>query len=831
MEFGSDWGGGWGHKDYDDDRTEEQAEEKSDKPDREKEDKDNYKENEENQYDFFEELKKVFEESEKEEAKEKQRQEAKEELKVELEEEVKEELKEELREDVRKDLKEELEEEVKKELKQELEEQIKKELKTELKGQIKKELEDDLSGEVREEIREKLTNDRAEIKRNLTELTKNFRNSEHCNDAAEMISNNLLKNDYPFQNRDGKEIISALAYLGLVICNERFDKDEYSNLTSVPNEKIKDRVVEFHKYLDDDLIDNLFEKYEFISKKDELSSEIHKLKEKMEKLKDKKRELVKENERLREILIKSKEKIEELTIGNKQIEVKEGDDESNDMQSKNVVEGENTDVARDVLLKNFEIRKLPDDFFYKQGKNFCCKDVDVIKGIYERCGSFSKLQDSLEKIRCKNVPSDKTLLKIIQSSFKSEKDYQRWMKVYSNRRKLVFDGKKKECSRCGNIKSINDFTIRRNKRDNEYFAHECKECESDYMRVREFKNKLELINALGYSKCPKCSIDLKIVLPSVQFHHLEEKAIAWRDIRGKNIHDIIKIMKNEKVEPYCGNCHPEKMSLIYNKYSDFILRKDLLHYSPEEIDILIDIAVQNENDKKHTKNKLKRWIKKRSIGEQVYDGKCIGCERPTNEELYKKAYHHTVPELKKTDFSKFEGSIAEFSERLREEKCVNLCVNCHSLVESPAFYRNIDSILDGDVLEEVKGNYETIVRNIKDFKFPNIDVVDHLEKRFGFRESWESYIIHIARLSEEKPDGMTNTSDLAESLGIRREAVNTYFNRYLKDMDLIQIIKTKPQNVPNKLKLTKKALDILSQNSEYVERYWKILEKLKKIKY
>ena len=433
MEFGSDWGGGWDYKEYEEDKTEKPAEEKNDKPDREKEEKDNNKEKEENHYDFFEEIKKEIEQREKEEAKEKQRQEVKEDLKIELEEDVKGELKEELREEVQKDLRVELEEEVKKDLRQEFEEQIKKELKTELKGQVKKELEEDLSGEVREEIKKKLTNEHSEIKRDLTELTESFRNSEHCNDASEEVLNNLLKNDYPFQNRDGKETVSALSYLGLVICNECFDKAEFSNLASVPNEKIKDRLIEFHKYLDDDLLDNLFEKYDFLSKNDELSSEIRKLKEKMEKLIDKNRELLEGNERLRERLVKSKEKIEGLSIGKKQIEKKEGDDESNEIHLNYKVDGERTDAARDVFSNKFKENEIPDDFFYKEGQAIQCKDVEVLKNLYGKIGSYEKLQKELESKGYKNVPSYNTLWRIIRDSFESEKKYQRWMKDLSNR--------------------------------------------------------------------------------------------------------------------------------------------------------------------------------------------------------------------------------------------------------------------------------------------------------------------------------------------------------------------------------------------------------------
>ena len=77
--------------------------------------------------------------------------------------------------------------------------------------------------------------------------------------------------------------------------------------------------------------------------------------------------------------------------------------------------------------------KFPDNFFYKEERTIRCKDVELIKNIYGKCGSYEKLKEKLEKSGSKNVPSISTLRMIILGSFEYREEYQRWMKDLSNR--------------------------------------------------------------------------------------------------------------------------------------------------------------------------------------------------------------------------------------------------------------------------------------------------------------------------------------------------------------------------------------------------------------
>jgi hypothetical protein len=164
--------------------------------------------------------------------------------------------------------------------------------------------------------------------------------------------------------------------------------------------------------------------------------------------------------------------------------------------------------------------------------------------------------------------------------------------------------------------------------------------ESEKMSIRafrkEYKLSLELNNCIFEGRCTRqdCTTDYKR-LAAIQFHHLDPKIKLnmWSELMHKS-YNLIKIqLESELVELVCNNCHSMENALIYNDFEYIIMDECLFEYDAEEIDKMIDKAIKyySENNKKsikpsYLKFEINRWIKKRSVIQQVFDGKCIVCD-------------------------------------------------------------------------------------------------------------------------------------------------------------------------------------------------------------
>ncbi len=77
-------------------------------------------------------------------------------------------------------------------------------------------------------------------------------------------------------------------------------------------------------------------------------------------------------------------------------------------------------------FKNSEISK---DFFIKvknSSHGYHCKDINLLKKIYEIQKSYPKTELYLKNQDCKNVPSRQTLQRLVEKSFKSKSEYNTW---------------------------------------------------------------------------------------------------------------------------------------------------------------------------------------------------------------------------------------------------------------------------------------------------------------------------------------------------------------------------------------------------------------------
>ena len=187
----------------------------------------------------------------------------------------------------------------------------------------------------------------------------------------------------------------------------------------------------------------------------------------------------------------------------------------------------------------------------------------------------------------------------------------------------------------------------------------------------------------------------------------------------KNWKDTKRTLEQEGVKILCKNCHHKENSTVYNKYEEVIQN------------IKIDLNETNKNLKQYVKNLLPnadnsilrlvgRHIKKRAVIEQVYGGKCVGCESiTTKNNLPSLQFHHR--NNKNEDKSKVWKNIhnleiGEIKKELGAKDCISLCANCHRMVHSPHFEKNNEEIIGSDHSKEIYKYYEKVKENIKKFK-------------------------------------------------------------------------------------------------------------------
>jgi hypothetical protein len=251
--------------------------------------------------------------------------------------------------------------------------------------------------------------------------------------------------------------------------------------------------------------------------------------------------------------------------------------------------------------------------------------------------------------------------------------------------------------------------------------------ESEKISIRslrkEYKLLIELNDGLYGGQCsnPSCHTDFKR-LPVFDFHHEDPKikTITWNEIMHKNYDWIKNTLEAQKVRPICKNCHLPDHAKIFNDFKDAILKNDLFTYSSKKIDNILNLAVRRfmkENNTNYTayslKFEVKRWIKKRSVFEQVFNGKCISCGE---DRLPSLQAHHTDQDLKVHkwgDVSRKWNIKKLINEFIIEEECVCLCGNCHAMINTKNFENNIEEVLGEKYIQEVKADYYKINKAIK----------------------------------------------------------------------------------------------------------------------
>ncbi|MCK4379682.1 MAG: hypothetical protein KAW51_00985 [Candidatus Lokiarchaeota archaeon] len=301
------------------------------------------------------------------------------------------------------------------------------------------------------------------------------------------------------------------------------------------------------------------------------------------------------------------------------------------------------------------------------------------------------------------------------------------------KQRLFNDGVKKECGKCHQIKSHNEFRKRQGR-----LRSICEECRNNLQLLKNFKKKLKIIIENFNGKCLSCKNDVT-KLPTLEFHHPnpKSKSYSWRTLRVKNYEETLRLLRKDNVIVLCKNCHILIGSVNFKEFKKFILLPSLFLNTPDDLQNKINVLLNNNQlvtkklkqdkyYKSRAKYIIKKWIKKRYIIEQLYSGKCIGCEEITvKNNLPSLGFHHILPSKKETvikwdTISKF--SLKKISYLLISEKCVCLCSNCHTILHSVSFIRNINEIFRDKydlLINQVRVDYNKIIINIQNYDFEN----------------------------------------------------------------------------------------------------------------
>jgi len=286
------------------------------------------------------------------------------------------------------------------------------------------------------------------------------------------------------------------------------------------------------------------------------------------------------------------------------------------------------------------------------------------------------------------------------------------------RQKLFNDGKRKECGRCHEIKSINEFEKYMRSRKTAY----CKPCRLEYKQIRALQNKTNIIrNIYGgkyAEKCPECDTTI-VKVPTFDFHHPIKELKTKRINFHGNWMNTLKKLEKEKAIPLCRNCHLKKQSKYYNKYKDLIEKKNDFESSISGIEKdLYFLIYQSYPHKGHKEGyQIKSWISKRIVIKRLYNGNCIGCGETNLAALQ---FHHR--DITKKTFHKYDKlrytTIKKIEKKLIQDDAVCLCGNCHRMIGAYYFEKNHQEIIGSKYFLEIGKFYEQLKENIKNFQFP-----------------------------------------------------------------------------------------------------------------
>ena len=372
--------------------------------------------------------------------------------------------------------------------------------------------------------------------------------------------------------------------------------------------------------------------------------------------------------------------------------------------------------------------------------------------------------------------------------------------------------------------------------------------------ITSLRVKLKVFFDLGFSpiKCQECNVGMELFI-ALQLHHpTKSKEISLPDfyrISKEKYNLLLQRLKDDYVILLCDNHHREKHVFYPIEFKEIILKKDLFLMSAEEIDAFIDdyLSAFSTTEKYQEviyekyisqnkiipkgiiirwKYQIKKWIKKRFVFEQLFNGKCIICGDTNLSHI---AFHHLDSDLKESE--QFWQSIASFNcnkiiNILIEQKCVSICSNCHQVI-SYKFHLSIKEVLKeffsskeiDKLSNEVLLNYNNAIGKVLNFKYDmtKINIKDPLKLEVSINDIWKIHLIRIYFYLEIKERSFFFRNEILYDLELNR----SIFDRIEKMIEMNYILKS---GKFNRYSLTKEGKE---KANELVKEYFKIANKIK----
>jgi len=326
--------------------------------------------------------------------------------------------------------------------------------------------------------------------------------------------------------------------------------------------------------------------------------------------------------------------------------------------------------------------------------------------------------------------------------------------------KLFIDKEKriKECGRCHRNLAYDKFE-RYKSLKRKGFRSICGKCRTELRLINDLNIKFQLLINHFEPNCPECDKNLIEILPASSFHHPNNKTYTWSEGREKS-HSVDRIankLKEDEAQQLCENCHRFKTAIIFQKYKDIILLTELFDNSPKEILEMIECQIVDfPTDKRtHLRRNIKRFIKKRYVFEELFNGKCVGCGKVTViDNLPALDGHHRKKLPEKSLWNEIADlDCEEIFKIYIKEGIISLCANCHRIIHS-VFHNYIEGIFKDHYLESklqnferiVKENFKHILNNINNFQFDlgKINFKSPLKlNEFISRDAWKLRLIQM----------------------------------------------------------------------------------------
>lgn len=201
----------------------------------------------------------------------------------------------------------------------------------------------------------------------------------------------------------------------------------------------------------------------------------------------------------------------------------------------------------------------------------------------------------------------------------------------------------------------------------------------------------------------------------------------------------------------------------------------------------------------HIREKIREWIKKRFIIEQLYNGKCIGCG---NTDLGTLEFHHINPDIdNKLKWEALEHfDTKAIIKQLINQNCICVCSNCHSLIHS-RYYEFAEEILDNfynkDLVVQkvklVKKHYEDIINNISNFKIEQkkINFKPLLLLEIPHTARWKFHLLKIYYFLQKSNNKLFKAYDLRAILEISIKHIYKHLNRFIEQRYIEKDSKTR----------------------------------------